>query len=64
MLKPSSGDLTNQLDLLRLGVLTATTTIQKLKSRQNVDADAILQQLASIRAEAEEVRDAFLRGPA
>jgi hypothetical protein len=46
-----------QLDILRGGIRIAMTTIRKLSPNQKVDTAAVLPKLATIRAEAKELRD-------
>ncbi len=58
MAAPTRGDVIRQLDILRGGLRIAMTTIQKMKKGLPVDAEAVLNRLALIRAEAKEVRDA------
>jgi len=63
MLKPTQSDLDRHIEILRGGVRTVTATLQKLRSQQDVDLEAVLRHLASIRAGAEEVRVTLAKSP-
>jgi hypothetical protein len=52
-------DVIRQLDILRGGLRIAITTIRKMGSYQKIDPAPVPRLLATIRAEAKELRDSI-----
>lgn len=51
---PTRREVIDQLDILRVGLRIAMTTIRKLKTNQKVDSSALLRKLATIRGQAKD----------
>jgi hypothetical protein len=58
---PTRAEVLRQLDLLRGGLRIAITTIRKMKRHKDVDVEAVLGRLETIRADAKEAVDAVRR---